>query len=265
MPETACFAWLKGALQMDIAADTHKRRVLLTGSAGRIGTAYRAHAGENYAFTLADIRPTPNPGHHPSVTADLADLDTVRKLCEGIDTVVHMAADPRTYADFYDDLLGPNFRATYNIFRAAKDAGCRRVIFASSVNAVFGYPGSRQVRTTDAPMPGNVYGASKAFGESLGAYFGLVEGLSTLCIRIGGVGELTNIVGDTPVDIRSIFVTMRDLCHLLDRCIETPDIDFMIVHGVSNNEHSFLDLTDTRARLGYNPVDDAYHPEGGVR
>jgi NAD+ dependent glucose-6-phosphate dehydrogenase len=169
------------------------------------------HAADRYAFTLVDIRPTPNPGDHESHTADLSDLETVRTLCEGIDTVVHMAADPRTYAEFYADLLDANFKATYNIFRAAKDAGCRRVIFASSVNAVFGYPGSRQVRTTDAPMPGNVYGASKAFGESLGAYFGLVEGLSTLCIRIGGVGELTNIVGDTPVDIRSILVTMRDL------------------------------------------------------
>ena len=238
-----------------------RRRILLTGSAGRIGTAYRIHAADAYSFRLVDLRPTADAGEHECHVADLADLETTRALCEGIDTVVHMAADPRTWADFYDDLLGPNFKATYNIFRAAKDAGCRRVVFASSVNAVFGYPADRQVRTYDAPMPGNVYGASKAFGESLGAYFGLKEGLSTLCIRIGAVGDLSHIVGDTPVDVRSIFVTLRDLCHLLDRCIETPDIDYMIVHGVSNNQHSWLDLNDTRSRLGYNPVDDAFNPE----
>src|SRR5207248_11704708 len=100
---------------------------------------------------------------------------------------LHLAADPRTEAEFYKDLLDPNFKATYNIYRAAKDQGCKRVIFASSINAVEGYPEDRQIRESDAPCPLNVYGASKAFGESLGAYFAAVEGLSVIAVRIGWV------------------------------------------------------------------------------
>jgi NAD+ dependent glucose-6-phosphate dehydrogenase len=239
---------------------SHKPRVLLTGAAGRIGTAYRAHAGDRYAFRLADIAPITEPAGHESLTLDLADPEAARQACEGMETVIHLAAEPRTTAEFYHDLLEPNFKGTYNIYRAAADAGCKRLIFASSVNAVGGYPHDRQVRITDAPCPGNVYGASKAFGESLGAYFGHREGLSNICIRIGAVGHLHHLSPQTPDGIRSIFITYRDLCHLLDRCIETPGIAFAVVHGVSNNRHNWLDLTETSRLLDYHPVDDAFNP-----
>jgi nucleoside-diphosphate-sugar epimerase len=239
---------------------TTKRTILLTGAAGRIGTAYLKHAGTRYTFRLLDIRDTPQTHGHESIISDLADPEAANDACVGVDTVVHLAADPRPSAEFYQDLLGPNFKATYNIFRAAKQAGCRRVVFASSVNAIFGYPVEKQVRTLDAPCPGNIYGVSKAFGESLGAYFGAVEGLSNICIRIGGVGDLENIRENTPHFDRSIFVTYRDLCHLLDLCIETPDISHAVVHGLSNNRHSLIDLTDTRKLLNYHPVDDAFNP-----
>lgn len=194
------------------------------------------------------------------MTADLADPEAVKRVCDGIDTVIHLAADPRTTAEFYTDLLDPNFKATYNIYRAAKDAGCARVIFASSVNAVGAYPYERQVRIADAPCPGNVYGASKAFGESLGAYFGHVEGLSNISIRIGAVGRLQDIPTNASDHLRAIYVTYRDLCHLLDRCIETPDIVHAVVHGVSKNERNWLDLTETTRLLNYHPVDDAFNP-----
>lgn len=237
-----------------------KRKILLTGAAGHIGTTYRKHAGERYDFRLVDIKPVDEPGSHEHMILDLADPVAALHACEGMDTVIHLAADPRTTAEFYQDLLGPNFKATYNMYRAAKDAGCKRLIFASSVNAVGGYPQVRQVRAADAPCPGNVYGASKAFGESLGAYFGSVERLSNISIRIGAVGNLDRLTPETPDHVRAIFITYRDLCHLLDRCVETPEISFAVVHGVSNNQTTWLDLTDTKRLLDYQPLDDAFHP-----
>ncbi len=237
---------------------SNKSKVLLTGAAGRIGTAYRKHAGDRYDFRLVDIAPISDPDGHEVLVADLADLVLAQQVCEGMDTIVHLAADPRTSAEFYNDLLGPNFKATYNMFRAAKDAGCKRIIFASSVNAVGSYAHERQVRVSDSPCPGNVYGASKAFGESLGSYFAFGEGLSTISIRIGAVGELNQITAEAPAHFRSIFVTFRDLCHLIDRCIETPDIKHAVVHGVSNNRHCWLDLSETSKLLNYHPQDDAF-------
>lgn len=235
-----------------------KRKVLLTGAAGRIGTAYRKHVGDRYALRLCDIRPVDDPAGHGTEVVDLADPDAAQRACEGMETVVHLAADPRTTAEFYKDLLDANFKATYNIFRAAKDQGCQRVIFASSVNAIGAYPHTRQVREEDAPCPGNVYGVSKAFGESLGSYFAHVENLSTIAIRIGAVVELAKIEPGPPEHWHQIVITYDDLNHLLDQCIETPDIRFAVVHGASNNRVNWMDITETSRLLDYHPQDDAF-------
>src|SRR5690349_15216808 len=128
-----------------------KRKVLITGAAGRIGSYYRTHAADAYGLRLHDIRPVDDPGQFETMIGDLADPAEAARACDGMDTILHLAADPRTTAEFYADLLDPNFKATYNIYRAAKDAGCKRVIFASSINAVGGYPANHQVRESDAP------------------------------------------------------------------------------------------------------------------
>src|SRR5438067_7161223 len=148
-----------------------KCKVLITGAAGRIGSYYRQHAAEMYDLRLHDIRSIGDPGPVEAMTGNLADPAEAARACAGMHTILHLAADPRTTAEFYADLLDANFKATYNVYSAAKDQGCKRVIFASSINAVGGYPSDRQVRLGDAPCPGNVYDASKAFCESLCAYF----------------------------------------------------------------------------------------------
>ena len=139
-----------------------RRRILLTGAAGRIGSAFRAHATDRYRFRLADRETTALAGAegqgHEVIALDVADLDACREACRGIDTVVHLAADPSPEADFYGSLLDNNVKGTYNVFRAAKDQGCRRVVFASRVHAVIGYPPDVQARPDDPVRPTNMYG-----------------------------------------------------------------------------------------------------------
>ena len=50
----------------------------------------------------------------------------------------------------------------------------------------------------------------------------------------------------------------RDLNQLLVRCIEAPDVQFAVVHALSNNRFKRLDITSTRDLLGYTPHDDAF-------
>ena len=86
---------------------------------------------------------------------------------------------------FYGSLLDNNIKGTYNVFRAAKDAGCRRVVFASSIHAVVGYPADMPIPTDVTVRPLNMYGVSKCFGEAVAAAFAYGEGLSAIAIRIG--------------------------------------------------------------------------------
>lgn len=98
------------------------------------------------------------------VTGDVRDLEVMRWVCEGVDTVLHLAANPSPAAT-WEELLPTNISGTYHTFVAAKAAGCRRVVYASSIHAVAGHPRCRQVRTGDPVNPGNLYGVSKCFGR----------------------------------------------------------------------------------------------------
>src|SRR5690606_27544898 len=147
---------------------------------------------------------------------------------------------------------------TYNVFVAAKAAGCRRVVFASSIHAVSGYPADFQPRADDAINPGDLYGVSKCFGEAMGRYMAEQQDLSTIVVRIGAVQPPENIAVPDRLGFADAWVSPRDLRQLLERCIAAEGIRFAIVHGFSDNRFKRLDLRDTRRLLGYRPRDDFF-------
>ena len=152
------------------------RRVLLTGAAGRIGSFFHDAYTDAYDFSLTDIVEPAETKGAPFKQADLSDFDAVRPLCDGIDTVVHLGADPSMDAP-WESLLPNNVVATYNVFESARQAGCRRVVYASSINAVLGYPRDQQVHTSQPVYPINLYGATKCWGEALARYYSAAHGL----------------------------------------------------------------------------------------
>ena len=246
------------------------RRILLTGAAGAIGTAFRCYAGDRYWFRLAD-RVTHNLADaatqgHDVLALDIAELAACQEACKTIDTVIHLAADAGPGADFYGSLLDNNIKGTYNVFRAAKDQGCRRVIFASSAQVMAGYPRDVQAHPETPVRPVNMYGVSKCFGEAVASYFAHAEGLSSIAICIGaydvGSYDVNWLRRDPNAHILSTYVSERDLNQLLVRCVEAADVQFAIVHGISDNRFKRLDITSTRDLLGYAPQDDAFNNFG---
>jgi nucleoside-diphosphate-sugar epimerase len=237
--------------------------VLLTGAAGRIGTAFREAHGERYRFRLADLdtdtlADTPGPDHEV-VRLDIAEAGACREACAAIDTVVHLAADPSTEADWESSLLPNNISGVVNIFRAASEAGCRRVIFASSVHAVGGLQ-DEGIADDSSPRPVNLYGASKVFGEAVASTYA-AAGLSGIAIRIGAYdAPWFHERGDATAAMA--YVSARDLNDLLVRCIETEDISYAIVAGISDNARKRFDLIQTRSLLGYAPRDDGFEVLG---
>lgn len=235
------------------------RKVLLTGAGGRIGTAFRQFVGDRFDWRLVDrdASKIEDAGDAEVIEADLADLEACQRACEGVDTVVHLAADPNARADFYESLLDNNVKACYNIFRAAKDQGCKRVIWASSVQVIEGYPLDVQAHPESPIKPMNMYAAAKAFGEAMAHAFAYAEGLSCICVRVGAY-EGNRVLEKPDGRTLSAFVSHRDLSHLLSQCVEVEDLQFAIVHGVSDNRYKRMDITSTRALVGYEPVDDAF-------
>jgi len=239
------------------------KKILITGASGKIGSFLTGQLVGRYECVLTDIRPPEDAHGYPFIAADISDLEAVRAVCQGIDTVVHLAADPNRKAT-WESLLPRNVIGVYNIFEAAAAAGCRRVIFASSINAVEGYPPGVQVHTNMPVRPPNLYGATKAWGEALARFYADQRGLSAICLRFGAVAvsqgkaETAPNIPKTP-GFFSIVLTYEDMVRLVVASLEAPDdLRFGIFHGVSDNRFKRLDISDTREVLGYQPEDDAF-------
>jgi len=234
----------------------HQNRIMITGGCGKIGTLIARNLSDCHAITLLDISPQPHDIHLPFIQADIAQLDDIRKHFHCDDTVIHLAADHQPNAT-WESLLPNNIIGTYNVLQAACEAGCHRVILASSIHAVLGYPPGVIVTPKMPFRPSNLYGVSKAWGETLGNYFAYQRGMSVICVRIGWLMDPSDMApGDPNLDM---IITPQDLIHLMECCIEAPmHIRYGIFHGLSRNRYNRFDIHETQTLAGYFPQDDAY-------
>lgn len=237
-----------------------RKRVLVTGAAGRIGAYFAEHSHSLYDLRLMvrndEEAAKLDPSWGEIVTGELDDLAGLKEIFRGCHTVLHLAANPDATA-VWRELLETNIIGTYHAFVAAKAAGCQRVIYASSIHAVSGYPIDVQVKTNEPVNPGDIYGVTKCFGEALGRYMAEQEGLPTIALRIGAFQPRENARSEKGLAMLDAFVSRRDLNQLINRCIAAEQIRFAILHGLSNNSFKRLDISDARALVGYAPQDDA--------
>jgi nucleoside-diphosphate-sugar epimerase len=221
-----------------------------------VASMLRHHWAERYTLRLADLRPVEDlASHEEFVALDIADLDAFTAACVDMDTVVHLAADPSPAADFYDSLLQCNLIGGYNGFEAARRAACRRLVFASSINAVLGYGGTETPTAWDAPIyPQNVYGASKCWGEALARVYADQHGLSCLCVRL--TSPSFDPAADHDPQQSVCTISARDTAQVFGRCVEAAeDLAFGIVHGVSHHQVGWLRVSESDPRIGYEPQD----------
>jgi len=228
------------------------RRVLITGAAGSIGrTACAGLAARGWKVRGLDRASLDGVDGlaDPPVVADVTDAAAVRRATEGVDAVVHLAGIA-TEAPF-DEILEANIEGTFRVFDAARRAGVRRVVFASSNHAVGFVPRSALV-TADIPArPDTYYGVSKVFGEALGQLMADRYGLEVVCLRIGSWKQYPESVREL-----STWISPADGVRLLAAALTAPDVGFAVVYGISANTRAWWDLAPARA-LGYLSVDDA--------
>jgi nucleoside-diphosphate-sugar epimerase len=236
-----------------------RRKVLVTGAAGNIGSYFAEHSHHRYDLRLLvrdnDKDATAIRAFGEVVIGDITDLDRMKQVCRGIDTVVHLAGDPSPNAT-WDSVIGANITGTYYTFVAAKSCNCRRVIYASSIHAVSGYPADVQVKTSEPVNPGDLYGVSKCFGEALARYMAEKESLSAICLRIGAFQPLEAAQKPAAIGMLDAWVSQRDLNQLIERCIDVENLNFAILHALSDNRFKRLDISDARDLVGYRPQDD---------
>ncbi len=234
-----------------------KKKILITGAAGRIGRVLREGLRNDYRLRLLyhnTILPA-RPDEEVQISG-ITDMDQLVEAADGVDAVVHMAGNPNGNASF-EDILEANIRGTYTVYEAARRSGVHRVVFASS-NHVTGYYEKQGIGTTTEvnARPDSFYGASKAYGEDLGRYYADAFGLSVICLRIGSFQPADSVIKRKSDRILASWLSHRDTVQLVRRSIQT-DVHFGIYYGISNNTRAYWDLRNAREELGYAPEDDA--------
>ena len=229
-------------------------RVLITGAGGGIGREARHQlAGRYRLLRLLDmVDVTPAAAGEECVTVDICDLAGLEQAMQGIDCVVHLAGmsvEPESNA--WEQVLPANIVGTYNVFEAARRAGVRRVVYASSHHAVGYHRRSGILDSTALPRPDSFYGVSKVTGEALGRLYADKYGMSVVSLRIGAYRP-------KPMDIRhlSVWISPRDMVELLRCSIEAPQFHYIVAYGMSANTRAIWDNREA-AVLGYRPVDNA--------
>ncbi|MDQ3733456.1 MAG: NAD(P)-dependent oxidoreductase [Actinomycetota bacterium] len=210
---------------------------------------------QRWDLQLTDLRPG-------AVSAlDVTDIEACRAAFHDADAVIHLAADPRPDAP-WDTLLPANLIGAHHVAQAAVDCGVRRLVLASSLQALSGYPAGTQLRTTDPPRPANLYGATKAWAEALGCWVAATSSTTVVALRIGYFAERPPTGEfDTPRDLAA-WLSPRDCAELLRASVEADLTGFVVANGVSANRYRQADLRDTMDRIGYRPSDDAWSPSG---
>ena len=237
------------------------KQVLITGAAGLVGGILRSHWGDRYNLRLADLKPVEDTREcEEYVRLDITELDPFVEVCRGIDTVVHLAADRRPSADFYETLVSLNIIGAYNAFEAARIAGCRRIVYASSVNAVLGYAETKERCTPEMPVyPINVYGATKCWGEALGKVYSHQYGLSCISVRLTAPSFRQD--EDWDPDEWQWRISRKDTARLFQSCIDADDsVMCAIVHGASKHRKCWLDIDSTQSTIGYDPEEGTAYP-----
>lgn len=226
-------------------------KIVLTGAAGRLGSYLRepllALCDTLVSTDIADDIGTLYPGES-YVKADLAQMDQIAPLMEGADMVVHFGSivDERPF----EELLGPNFIGSYNVWEAGYKAGVRRIIYASSIHAVGMHLKSEFIGTDAEHRPDTFYGLAKCFTEDLGRMYWDKRGLESVHLRILSCAQVNN------TRALGSWLSYTDLIQLVTRAIDTPSVGFAIIYGVSNNDRAPVDNSKA-SFLGYRPVDNA--------
>lgn len=277
-------------------------KLLLTGAAGHVATLALPGLAGRHALRLADLRaPASLPQGASFHAIDLlgAGEAEFNALFAGVEVVLHSAYIPSGQGDVYS--AGPpqierfeaefaNIRLAQRVYRAALEAGVRRVVMVSSNHAADWYEHHEvhrrerdMVYPADLPLADNFYGWSKASYELLGhpyacGTFG--RGLEVVMLRIGspypvqparyepGAASTASSL-PRPAGVAAFkralgaWLSDRD-CAQLCRCaveatgiVAEGQVPWVVAYGISDNTRAFWSLASARRQLGYRPQDDS--------
>ncbi|MFJ8403581.1 SDR family NAD(P)-dependent oxidoreductase [Streptomyces microflavus] len=148
---------------------------MITGASGSLGSAFARHLIEDGADVVVLLRPGDGPGgleHHLDRCeirrGDVTDQESLEHALKGIDEIYHFAGIAVTLNKLHPLMERVNIQGCANLIAAARTAGVRRIVHASSISAI-GYPRVGEIADEDFDISRsacvNSYMITKRAGE----------------------------------------------------------------------------------------------------
>jgi len=173
-------------------------KILITGTAGEVGSRLLPQLAGRSDVTGLDIQPQDSP--HRTVQADLTDYGQVKSAAEGMDVIIHMAA--LLCKPDQDRSIDLNVKASANVLQAAIDNGVKRVVYCSTVWAS-GHGLTEPYLPIDEDVPCApicMYGVTKLMGEKMTEWYARMHGIETIVIRFCGFNHVQGYRDDGTID-----------------------------------------------------------------
>ncbi|RKY42857.1 MAG: LPS biosynthesis protein WbpP [Candidatus Makaraimicrobium thalassicum] len=268
-----------------------KKKYLVTGGAGFIGS----NIVEELAGRGEDVRVLDNlsTGKEENLRpfmdridfrkGDIRSEDDVDRALEGIDFVIHQAA-LRNVARSVEEPVRTNdvnVNGSMNLLMRAKEAGIKRVVYASS-SSVYGDCDVYPQKETLAPDPISPYAVSKLAAEYYCRMFSRTMGLETVSLRYFNVfgprqnpeskysavipAFISMLAKDQPCSIDGDGTQSRDFTFVsnvvnanLAAC-EVPGISGMFFNVACGCDHSVVDVAETLKKLLGKTIESVHGP-----
>lgn len=167
-------------------------RVVVTGGSGRIGRwVVRELLSRDHQVTIFDqVAPKDPPAGVAYKLGSCEDLGGVYDVLRGHDAVIHLAAIPSNQVHPYPTVFRTNVISTYHVGEAAGRLGLRKMVAASSINAL-GIPMAERpfaphylpIDEEHPRLPQDAYSLTKLIDEEILAALHRRTGISTIAIR----------------------------------------------------------------------------------
>lgn len=263
-------------------------RILVTGGCGFIGANLIPRLFDRgYSVRVVDNL---SRGHREFIEGssvefveqDIRDTEAMHGAMAQVDAVIHLAA----YGSVVESVEDPvtnfdiNGRGTLNVLHAARRAGVKKFVFASTGGAVIGDV-EPPVNEDSAPRPKSPYGASKLVGEGYCNAFAGSYGLPTVMLRFGNIygpisahkkgavttfcksllnGEPFVIYGDGSAS--RDFLYIDDLCSGILRALEADLAPATLLHLATGQETTISELANSLRTIAGQPYHAIIHKDG---
>jgi len=213
-------------------------RILVTGGCGFIGANLVPMLIEHgTAVRVLDNFTKGSPSNLQNIDAeivegDIRDINTVQRVLNGVDTVIHLAA----YGSVIESIKDPfenfdiNVRGTLVVLQACINSNVQKIVFSSTGGALIGNA-IPPVNENSVPKPISPYGASKLCCEAYCNAFANSYELQTVMLRFANVygpysahklgastAFIKNIMSNTPIKIYGDGTATRDYLYVQDLC-----------------------------------------------